>query len=64
MLMAGLLVADDLSNAMDQLDEVEGASVENGAGRADGSVEIERACTDIDELAAQVESLAARLETT
>jgi cell division protein ZapA len=64
MLMAGLLVADDLSNAMDQLDEVKGASVENGAGPAEGRAGIERAYTDIDELATQVESLAARLETT
>ena len=62
MLMAGLLVADDLSNAMDRLDEVEGANVENGA--AEGRAGIERACTNIDELATQVEILAARLETT
>jgi cell division protein ZapA len=64
MLMAGLLVADDLSNAMDQLDEVEGTGAENGAGPAEGKAGIERACTEIDELATQVESLAARLETT
>ena len=64
MLMAGLLVADDLSNAMDRLDEMEGADAGNGEGAPASSAGVDRACTDLDELAAQVESLAARLETT
>ena len=61
MLMAGLLVADDLSNAMDRLDDIGGAA--NGES-ATSSPAIGRLCDDLDELTERFETLAARLETT
>ncbi len=63
MLMAGLLVADDLSGVVDRLDPAGQTVNDDKSQVVADSNEIEGICCDLDDLTSRVDRLAKRLET-
>ncbi|MCB2101199.1 MAG: cell division protein ZapA [Rhodobacterales bacterium] len=63
LVMASLLVADELSDAMAEMDDLKArlATVEQGGGKGNGADPAELAAT-MDDLSSRIEAIAARLE--
>ncbi len=63
MLMAGLMIADDLSGVVDRVDPAEKHVNDDKSQVVTDSNEIEAICCDLDDLTSRVDRLAERLET-